>query len=477
MIKKSLLFLCFILLTISSFSQNLNQDFIAYVEKYKDIAIREMERAGIPASIKLGQALLESDAGKSDLARRGNNHFGIKCSKDWDGKTFYKKDDEYDDKGKLIESCFRVYKDVESSFVAHSEFLRDPSKVWRYGFLFRLDPTDYKRWAKGLREAGYATSGTYDTKLIELIEKYELNKYDRMTSSDLVVSVETTTGYLVNNDVKYVLAAENEPVSEIARKTDTTVRSLLKYNENLSNGSQQLPQNTKVYIQPKRSSYRGKQNWHYVKAGETMQYISDLYAVKLSKLLSRNRMRDDDEPAANERIKLRGTKVAARPRLQNEAAPEILPQIPEVLFEEEEIIPTAPKPSTPTVEKPVSNPPVDSVQTKPVEKPTTDANKPRQNNVPEKPTPPAAIEKPVVIPTPPRVDSTGINKPLPDEGFDATFDQPKPNTSETPVFHTIVKGDTLWNISKRYNTTVDALKKLNNLTSDNIQLGMKLRVE
>ncbi len=466
---KLLLFGAIFLVAIHTSGQNINQDFVAYVEKYKDIAIREMERAGIPASIKLGQALLESDAGKSDLARRGNNHFGIKCSKDWDGKTFYKKDDEYDDKGKLIESCFRVYKDAESSFIAHSEFLRDPSKVWRYGFLFRLDPTDYKRWAKGLREAGYATSGTYDAKLIELIEKYELSKYDRMTSSDLVVSVETTTGYLVNNDVKYVLAADNEPVSEIARKTDTTVRSLLKYNENLGNGSQQLPQNTKVYIQPKRSSYRGKQTWHYVKPGETMQYISDLYAVKLSSLLSKNRMNKGNEPAANERIKLRGSKAASRPRLQNEPAPEILPQIPAVLFEDEETVPTPPNPSKPTAEEPVSNPPVDVAQPKPIEKPIEDnTNKPQQNNTPE---------KPVVIPATPNVDSTITNKPRPDEGFDTELDQPETNTPETPVFHTIVKGDTLWNISKRYNTTVDTLKKLNNLTSDQIQLGMKLRVQ
>ncbi|MCB0375607.1 MAG: glucosaminidase domain-containing protein, partial [Sinomicrobium sp.] len=127
---------------------------LKYIDEYKDIAIREMERAGIPASIKLAQGILESNAGQSDLARRANNHFGIKCGDNWNGRTLHKKDDDYDATGKLIESCFRVYRNAEASFVAHSEFLRDPKKTYRYGFLFQLDPTDYERWAYGLKKAG-----------------------------------------------------------------------------------------------------------------------------------------------------------------------------------------------------------------------------------------------------------------------------------------------------------------------------------
>ncbi|HMQ90591.1 MAG TPA: glucosaminidase domain-containing protein, partial [Flavilitoribacter sp.] len=140
---KNLITGCLFLVCSAPFLQaQQDQDFLDYIEKNKKIAIREMERAGIPASIKLAQGILESNAGKSFLARRANNHFGIKCGDDWNGRKVYQKDDDYDDKGKLVESCFRVYESVEACYVAHSEFLRDPRKEFRYGFLFRLDPTD-----------------------------------------------------------------------------------------------------------------------------------------------------------------------------------------------------------------------------------------------------------------------------------------------------------------------------------------------
>ncbi|MCB0260921.1 MAG: glucosaminidase domain-containing protein, partial [Calditrichaeota bacterium] len=174
--------------------QGQESDHLRYVDEFKEVAIREMERAGIPASIKLAQGILESNAGKSDLARRANNHFGIKCGNDWDGKTYYKKDDDYNDKGQLVESCFRSYKNPEASFIAHSEFLRDPKKQYRYGFLFRIDPTDYKAWAEGLRRAGYATSANYPTKLIDIIERYQLNRYDELTSPEVIAGEDVTTG-------------------------------------------------------------------------------------------------------------------------------------------------------------------------------------------------------------------------------------------------------------------------------------------
>ena len=174
--------LTFVLLAQSCYGQNQNLEFLEYIRKYHKIAIEEMERAGIPASIKLAQGLLESNAGRSYLAKRGNNHFGIKCGGNWPGKKVYREDDDYDERGKLIKSCFRSYKSVAACYIAHSEFLRDPRKESRYGFLFRLRPTDYRRWAQGLKRAGYATSATYAEKLINLIDRYELYKYDRMSS-------------------------------------------------------------------------------------------------------------------------------------------------------------------------------------------------------------------------------------------------------------------------------------------------------
>jgi len=148
--------------------------FDQYIHQYKDIAIQEMGRTGVPASIKLAQGLLESNAGRSTLAQKAHNHFGIKCGGSWKGKTFYRKDDDYRN-GKLVKSCFRKYKRATASYIAHSNFLTDNR---RYASLFSLSPKDYKAWAKGLKKAGYATSKTYASKLIKLIEEYQLYKFD-----------------------------------------------------------------------------------------------------------------------------------------------------------------------------------------------------------------------------------------------------------------------------------------------------------
>jgi flagellum-specific peptidoglycan hydrolase FlgJ len=152
---------------------------LAYIQKYKDVAIAEMNRGGIPASIILAQAMLESASGSSELAQKANNHFGLKCTPQWTGATFRKKDDDRDSTGSLVESCFRRYNNVAESYADHSEFIRDPRKYHRYGFLFSLDRTDYKSWARGLQSAGYATSTEYSKQLIRVIEQHRLYQYDR----------------------------------------------------------------------------------------------------------------------------------------------------------------------------------------------------------------------------------------------------------------------------------------------------------
>jgi len=140
----------------------------AYINRYRAIAVSEMNRSGIPASITLAQGLLESGNGNSTLAREANNHFGIKCNSDWKGPTILRDDDNIDD-------CFRVYKNPEESFNDHTEFL----KRKRYAFLFELDKNDYKGWARGLKQAGYATNPRYPELLISLVERYQLDQYDR----------------------------------------------------------------------------------------------------------------------------------------------------------------------------------------------------------------------------------------------------------------------------------------------------------
>ena len=147
---------------------------IPYIDTYKNLAIAEMYRTGIPASIKLGQALLESKAGQSELSRQSNNHFGIKCKDEWTGDKYFQKDDDKNEKKELIESCFRVYPSIEDSYLDHSAFL---TQRRYYTSLFTLG-MDYKKWAYGLKECNYATDPQYPEKLIRIIEEYQLYQYD-----------------------------------------------------------------------------------------------------------------------------------------------------------------------------------------------------------------------------------------------------------------------------------------------------------
>ncbi len=160
----------------SSFSTNNSiAESERYIENYKDLAIIEMHRSGIPASITLAQALVESRYGTSKLATKANNHFGIKCKSYWKGNTYYQKDDDLNEDGKLIESCFRSYDTVLDSYVDHTYFLMNTP--W-YQELFSYDKTDYINWAIGLKRCGYATNPRYADMLIKKIEQFGLGRYD-----------------------------------------------------------------------------------------------------------------------------------------------------------------------------------------------------------------------------------------------------------------------------------------------------------
>lgn len=176
MFKSKIIFWGLIVLLVggvskSSFAQPTN-----YIETYQKIAVREMHRSGIPASITLAQGILESSWGNGSLALKANNHFGIKCKSIWEGPTFFIKDDDYK-RGKLVKSCFRSYDNAEDSYVDHSEFLTNNP---RYERLFSYDRTDYTKWAHGLKKCGYATDKKYAYKLINTIKKYQLHEYDLM---------------------------------------------------------------------------------------------------------------------------------------------------------------------------------------------------------------------------------------------------------------------------------------------------------
>jgi LysM repeat protein len=301
-----------------------------YIEKYDELAIREMNRMGIPASIKLAQAILESENGKSILAVEANNHFGIKCGKDWHGNTFFKYDDDANNEGEIIESCFRSFNSVEESFKAHSEFLTDQKKIKRYGFLFNLEQNDYKAWAFGLKQAGYATDAEYPSKLIRIIEKYELYKLDKnngIKNDDNKKIVVPDTKSIINNsklknekelvnltpefkiikinDKKAIKLLNKVSLESLAQFIGKKSSELISINELLFAPSQVLEANTILFIEKKKNDYDGKEKFHLVKNGETLEIIANFYGVKIQTLQSLNRIHKFHQPLVGEKINLK----------------------------------------------------------------------------------------------------------------------------------------------------------------------------
>lgn len=408
----------FSLILAFSLTYSYGQDRSDYIEQYKNIAVTEMMRTGIPASIKLAQAIHESNCGKSDLACKANNHFGIKCGNDWNGKTYKKEDDDYHE-GELVKSCFREFRNPYDSYVAHSEFLTDPNKAKRYGFLFEIDPTDYKGWAKGLSKAGYATDPQYASRLIDIIEKYDLHQYDIIDDRQLAKSKKSHPPssrvvelYKYFNDVKYAIAEEGDTPETFAARHDLSPKQLVKYNDDIDNTEQALVAGTRVYLQPKRSQFNGKQKTHLVKAGEDLVIISQQYGIKLESLLKRNGLEPGEIPAPNQKIVLKG-KSEKKIRTINPY------DVPEQISVPEPVVVSAQKPPQP---------------------------------------------KTVVVPEP-KYQEAGMDM--------AVNSDPKSGIN----IHTVTKGDTLYSVATRYRLNVGELKKMNNLSADTIFIGQKLVIQ
>lgn len=285
-----------------------------YIDNYKTIAIEEMKKSGIPASIKLAQGMLESDNGNSTLARKANNHFGIKCHKSWNGKTFYQDDDKEDE-------CFRKYSDPEESFKDHTRFIITGD---RYRFLFDYKTTDYKRWAKGLKKAGYATNPRYPELLIGIIERYNLSHFDhgyeaiksnekktkRNNKEYEEITISKQRQVFLNNGVRYVLANENETLKDITKEFNLMRWELARYND--IDPDNLLSENQIVYLQPKKRKAAKGNEIHIMKENESMLYISQKYAVKLKKLYKYNRIEKGDSLFINDSIYLRNKKPNTR---------------------------------------------------------------------------------------------------------------------------------------------------------------------
>lgn len=321
-----------------------SQDYGPYIRSYEDVAVAEMFRTGIPASIKLAQACLESNGGTSELARKANNHFGIKCGGDWTGSGFHKEDDDYKD-GQLTKSCFRQFNSADESFIAHSDFLTDPKKIQRYGPLFQLPVTDYKSWARGLAKAGYATDPKYADKLIDIIEKNKLYLLDSGTADMAVAtSSRASLGYTLhryNNDVKYILARDGENLRGIAEQNLLSVKDLERYNDHLYAAGQKLDKGTRVYLEAKRTRFHGRQRYYVLRPGEDLPFVAQEYGIKLASLRKRNGLTGNEVPAPGQKIMLRGkSKTPLRT-----ADPYQLPETPGTIREDSASTGNTPEPA------------------------------------------------------------------------------------------------------------------------------------
>ena len=471
------------LLSISFYCCSAQDPVDLYIEEYKDLAISEMERTGIPASIKLGQAILESNAGQSDLATKAKNHFGIKCGKSWKGRSVKKKDDDYVN-GKLRKSCFRAYSKNRDSFIDHSDFLADSKKSKRYGFLFDLDPKNYKKWAKGLKKAGYATARNYDKTLIEIIERYKLYRYDEegfeieeapeivvQKEDDPIVSQVPIGGYLYNNDVRYILAKANETVTQLAGRAETAANRIIRYNERLNDQNDKLNANERIYLQPKRNSYRGRRRWHEVKEGETMYMIAQMYGLRLDVLLTRNAMKTSQEPATGAKIKINGSPMGSPPTLvgqSKDARPVLTSNEAQLDMEEGESIdleddlpPQKPAPIIPDFPEP---------EPEPKPEPAKEELEMDEEEI-------IIDEKPKTQTTSSKAEGPIFDEPKKESLPIITISDQEESQQQNGIEYYIVQaGDTLYNISKRFNITIAQLVKWNNLKSNTIKLGMKLKV-
>lgn len=295
-----------------------------YIEMFKDAAIADMMKTGVPSSITLAQGMYESDYGNSPLAKGANNHFGIKCHKEWSGDTYHKDDDAPNE-------CFRKYENVMQSYDDHSAFLRSRS---RYHFLFELEITDYKAWSHGLKKAGYATNPSYASKIIGLIEKYNLSEFDAqgvkmpVAVDENVSPVKTeskgttpkATGRATRKNVKgisdqkvtstnpntvngvpFVCAREGDTWAKVSIDNGIELWQILEFNDADKNDVLEVGQ--KVFIKAKKN--RGEVFTHVLQEGETLHNIAQQYGVKLSKLYRMNQLQPGATVAAGTKIYLK----------------------------------------------------------------------------------------------------------------------------------------------------------------------------
>lgn len=295
-----LILLC---IAMPSYAQRRNATYNKYIKTYAPLAVEQMKEYKIPASITLAQGLLESGAGRSELARKSNNHFGIKCH-GWSGRKVYHDDDA---KGE----CFRAYRKVEDSYEDHSKFLVKGS---RYKFLFDLKITDYKGWAKGLKKAGYATDRSYANRLITIIEDYELYKYDNKGMSKREArrwqKLLKKKPWLANphqtylaNGLVYVVARTGDTFRLLGGEFDISWKKLVEYND--LHKEYTLEAGDIIYLKKKNKKAQKPYQEYIVRDGDSMHSISQKFGIRLKNLYKMNKLDGEYVPEVGDRLKLR----------------------------------------------------------------------------------------------------------------------------------------------------------------------------
>jgi LysM repeat protein len=301
-----------ILIFLSSVLHAQNISVEDYISTYKDIAIAEMKRSGVPASVTLAQGILETENGNSVLVKKSNNHFGIKCKSTWTGESVTHTDDAPNE-------CFRKYTRAEDSYKDHSDYLKTSP---RYAALFQLNPADYKGWAYGLKRAGYATNPRYPQIVISNIEKYNLQQYDdgnyvaennvqkEVTASQVVL---TKTSYENEeltkaikskskfNGLKAIFASKGTSLLAIATAADIALIKLLDHNDLLTDGL--LKEDQLIYLEKKNK--QGNRDFYTALQNERLADISQNNGVQLKMLMQLNDMREDESVKKGTKIKLR----------------------------------------------------------------------------------------------------------------------------------------------------------------------------
>jgi len=305
--------LIFVFQSVGMLAQS-DSAYLKYIARFSNAAVAEMYYSRIPASITMAQALHESRFGTSELAVNANNHFGIKCQREWTGQTYTYQDDDNN-------TCFRKYDSVQESYRDHSDFLMTRP---RYSFLFQLDPLDYAGWAHGLKQAGYATNPNYGKILVKIIEDYKLYLLDMkepvvepMNSvSDVpiphtVAEAAAPEGRVFHrNRIDFMVVRPGDNIKSLTGQLGLLNWEIRRYNEIPKN--EDVRPGQVIYLQPKRRQAEAGYSLHTVEPGQTMYSISQLYGVKLKWLYKRNRMKEETPVKVGQEIWLRGMKPSRR---------------------------------------------------------------------------------------------------------------------------------------------------------------------